>query len=158
MLMQGTGDAKLFMDVAFINRALEQPEKTRDLFHSITETNRSLAEKCFRVALESLTRTKDFSLARSFLTEPRKEIDQAAAVLKFSLERVSSVDPEMLQEALAAAYVVRVAPIFAVFAGVGEEGEAHRLREYAMERVPFPQLRDRVAKRLYPLPPSTRIQ
>lgn len=56
-LMHGTGHASLFHDVASINRALGQVERTRDLFKIIAGADRGVAEKYFRIALESLVHT-----------------------------------------------------------------------------------------------------
>lgn len=82
-LINRTLDANLFHDVAAINRALGQAERTRDLFKSIAAEDRDVAEKCFRVALEVLVDTKDYGLALSFLTDPQREIDQFAIPFRF---------------------------------------------------------------------------
>jgi len=157
-LMRGTPDTNLFHDVASINRAFGQTERTRDLFKSIAASDRGVAAKCLHVALESLVHTKEFDLARSFMTDARKEVDQFAIPFRFGSQRTGSVPPETVQEALVGVYVKRVGLILRVFAGVGEESEADNLRNYAIERVPDAELRDRVMERLYPSPPSRRIQ
>jgi hypothetical protein len=157
-LMQGTNDASFFHDVASINRALGQVERTRDLFKAIAGADRGVAEKCFRLALESLVHTKEFGLARGFMPDPRKEIDQFAIPFKLALQPTASVSPETLQETLVTIYVKKVNQILQVFIGVGEEDTFNHLRQYALECVPDTQLRDRIMERLYSSPPSTRIQ
>ena len=62
-LLQGTYHASLFHDVESINRALGQVDRTSDLFKTVAGVDRGVAEKCFRVALESLVHTKEFGLA-----------------------------------------------------------------------------------------------
>jgi len=157
-LMQGTAHGSLFHDVASINRAFGQSERTRELFESIARSNRGAAEKCFRFALEALVDNKAFDLARSFLADPRSDIDQSAIPLKSASRHAPSVEPEMYLEAVVSIYVKRVRLVLQVLIGVGDESEANCLRDYAVERVPDPQLRDRVMERLYPSPPSRRIQ
>jgi hypothetical protein len=102
--------------------------------------------------------TKEFGLARSFLPDPQKEIDQFAIPFKFVPQPTASVSPEMLQETLVTIYVKKVSQILEVFIGVGEEDVCNHLRHYALECVPDTQLRDRIMERLYSSPPSTRIQ
>jgi hypothetical protein len=157
-LMQGTYHARLFHDVAAINRALGQVERTRDLFKTIAGVDRGVAEKCFHIALESLVHTKEFGLARSFMPDPRKEIDRSAIPFTFARQHTGSVSQEMLQETLVGIYVKRVSLILQVFIGVGEEDVSDHLRHYALECVPDAQLRDGIMERLYSSPPSTRLQ
>jgi|HubBroStandDraft_1064217.scaffolds.fasta_scaffold310680_1 hypothetical protein len=157
-LMQGTYDVSLFRDVASINRALGQVERTRDLFKTIAGADRGVAEKCFHIALESLAHTKEFGLARSFMPDPRKEIDHFAIPFKFAAKRTPSVSPDMFQETLIEIYVKKIGLILQVVAGVGEEDLSNHLRLYAVECVPDALLRDRIMERLYPSPPSTRLQ
>jgi len=157
-LMQGAHDVSLFHDLASINRAFGQVERTRDLFKSIAAANRGVAEQCFHIALESLVHMKEFGLARSFMPEPRKEIDHFAMPFKFAPQRTQSISPVMMQETLVRIYVKKVNLTLQVFTGVGEEEVSNQLRHYAVECVPDAQLRDMIMERLYPSPPSTRIQ
>lgn len=90
-LTQGTYDVRLFHDVASINRAFGRFERTRDLFKTIAESDRSVAEKLFRIALDSLVETKEFALARSFMPDPQKQIEQFALPLKFVDQSTPSV-------------------------------------------------------------------
>jgi len=98
LLIQGTCDVGLFHDVASINRAFGQIDRTSDLFKTIADADRSVAEKFFRIALESLVDTKEFSLARSFMPDPQKQIEQFAMPFKFGRQSTPSVSSEF-QEA-----------------------------------------------------------
>lgn len=157
-LLQGIHDANLFHDVASINDAFGQSERTATLFNSIASSNREAAVECFRIALDSLIHTKDFVLARSFLVDPRKEIDQLATPLRIGIQRKPAVDPEMFQETLVTIYVKQVGLILSAFIGADEEREANCLRDYAIQCVPDAQLRERITERLYPSSPSKQIQ
>ena len=156
-LTQGTYHVSLFHDVASINRAFGQVERTRDLFKTIACADRSVAEKCFHIALESLVDTKEFALARSFMSDPKKQIELFAMPFKLGQQSTRSVSPEA-QEAFVKIYVKKVNGILQVFLGVGEEDVANHLRHYALECVADAQLRDRVMEQLYSSPPSTQIQ
>lgn len=157
-LVRGTYHATLFHDVASINRGLGQVEQTRDLFKAIAGVDRGVAGKYFPIALESLVQTKEFGLARSFMPDPRKEIDQFATPFKFAPQLMGSVSQEVLEEALITSYVKRVILILRVFIGVGEEDVSNHLRNYALQCVPDAQFRDKITERLYSSPPSTGIQ
>jgi len=159
-LTQGTYDVSLFHDVASINRALGQLERTRDLFKTIAKADRSAAEKCFLLALESLVDTKEFTLARSFMPDPQKQLERFAMPFNFGQQSRPSVSPEIqeVQEAEVRIYVKKVNQILQVFNGVGEGDASNRLRTYALECVPDAQLRDRILERLYFSQPSKQIQ
>jgi len=158
LLIQGTCDVGLFHDVASINRAFGQIDRTSDLFKTIAGADRGFAQKCFHVAIESLIRTKEFVVARSFVPDPRKEIDQFAIPLRFAQQPVRSVSPEMLGETLVQIYAKNVNLVLQVLLGVGEQEASDHLRDYALECVPDAQLRDSVMQHLYSSLPSTRIQ
>lgn len=156
-LTRGTYDVSLFHDVASINRALRQFERTRDLFKTIADADRSIAEKCFRIALESLVDAKEFSLARSFITDPHKQIEQFAMALKFARQSTQTVSLEA-QEAFVGIYVKNVSRIVQVFRGLGEENVADHLRQFALECVADAHLRDRIMELLCSSSPPTQIQ
>jgi hypothetical protein len=121
LLAQGTYDVSLFHDVALINRAFGQVDRTSDLFKSIANADRDVAAKCFNIALESLVRMKEFDLARSFISDPIKEIDHFARPLKFASQQTQSVSPEMMQETLVRIYVKKVNLLLQIFTGLGDE-------------------------------------
>jgi tetratricopeptide (TPR) repeat protein len=155
-LIQGTHDASVFHDVAAINGAFGQVERTSDLFKTIAGADHSFAEKCFPIALECLIHTKEFALARSFMPDPQKQIDQFAIPFKFARQTTPSVSPAMVQETLVRIYVKKVNLILRVFIGVGEEDASNQLRHYAVECVPEAQLQARIMEQLRSSPPSER--
>ena len=157
-LRKNTNQVTLFHDVASINRAFGQVDRTRDLFKTIAGADRDFAEKCFHMALESLVRMKEFDLARSFISDPQKEIDQFAVPFKFLTDRTGSTSPEMLEESLLSIYVKKVNLILQIFVGIGEEDAANHLRHYALECVPDTEIRDKVVERLQSSSPSSRVQ
>ena len=109
-------------------------------------------------SVDARTVLLQFGLARSFISDPRKMIDQFAIPFKFALQRTEPVSQDMLNDALVGFYVTRVTLILQVFMGVGEENISNHLRRYALECVPDQRLRDMVSERLYSSPPSTEIQ
>jgi hypothetical protein len=152
-LTQGTCDVGLFHDVAAINRAFGQVQRTSDLFKSIANADRSVAAELFQIALESLVRMKEFDLARSFIADPRKEIDRFA----FVPQQPTSGSPGMVQEVFVTIYVKKVNLLLQLFTGVGDEEASAQLRLYAVECVTDAQLRDKIKERLYSSLPA-RIQ
>jgi hypothetical protein len=157
-LIHSTQETTVFHDVTSINRALGQVERTRDLFKIIADDNRGFADKCFRFALESLVCTKEFGLARSFMLDVRSEVDRFAIPFKSAPQSTPSASKEMVQEILVQIYVKNVGLLLQVLIGVGEEVEAKRIRQYALDCVTDQQLRDMVMERLFPSPPRGSIQ
>jgi len=156
-LTQGTYEVMLFHDVTSINRAFGQVERTCDLFKIIADADRSFAEKVFRIALESLVRTKEFVLARSVMPDPQKQIEHFAMPFKFAQQSTRTDSADML-ETVVRIYAKNVNLILQVFLGVGEADVADHLRHYALECVADAQLRNRIVEHLSSSPPSTRIQ
>jgi len=84
---------------------------------------------------------KEFDLARSFISDPRKEIDHFAMPLKFALQQTQSVSPEMMQETLVRIYVKKVNLLLQIFTGMGDEEAsvaAHQKARF-FERTPVPE-------------------
>lgn len=158
LLAQGIYDVNLFHDVASINRAFGQVDRTSDLFKSIANADRGVAAKCFNIALESLVRMKEFDLARSFISDPRKEIDHFAMPLKFAPQQTQSVSREMMQETFVRIYIKKVNSLLQIFTGMGDEEASNQLRLYAVECVTDAQFRDTIREQLYSSPPAPRIQ
>jgi hypothetical protein len=148
----------VFHDVTAINRALGQEGRTRDLFTIIAGKDRGFAETCFRFALESLVCMKEFGLARSFMLDARSEVDRLAVPFKTAPESTPWASKEMIQEILVRIYVKNIGLLFQVLVGVGEEAEANRIRQYALDCVADQQLQNMVMERLFPSPPRGSIQ
>lgn len=157
-LTKGDGDARLFHDVRAINRALGQVERTRDLFKIIAETNRGLAEKCFPAALESLVSTKEWGLARSFIPDLRSEVDRFALPFKSALTSRTRVSKEMAEDVFVRIYAKNIGLLLQVLIGIGDEAEAKRTRQYAIDCVTDEQVRDMVIEQLFPSPPPMSVQ
>ena len=157
-LIKGDGDASLFHDVVAINRALEQEESTRDLFRTIAATDRGLAEKCFRFALESLVSANEWSLARSFIPDVLIEVDRFAMPFKSTLTNSESASKETKADILVRIYVKNIGLILRILLGTGDEVEARRVRQYAIDCIADKQTQDMVVERLSPSPPPISIQ
>jgi hypothetical protein len=157
-LVCGTQEMTIFHDVKAINRALGQDERTRDLFKIIADNNRDFAEKCFRLALEPLVCTNEFGLARSFMLDVRSEVDRFAMPFKSAPESTPSAPKEMVQKILVGIYVKNVSLVLQILMGVGEEVEAKRIRQYALDCVTDEKFQDLVMERLFPSPPRGSIQ
>lgn len=160
-LEDGSADRSLFLDVHAINRALGQPERTRDLFAVIAERDREFAKKCFPSAMDSLAELGEFSMARSFLDSPDEELARLAAHLKVQF-RPKDLEPGRagisIRDALIAVYANKVKTLLRILAGAGDEAEARRIYAAAMECFEDEQTRDQVAQRLSPSAHSKRVQ
>ena len=106
---------------------------------------------------ECLVELKEYSLARSFLPEPQREVERFAAIFKLDMGSMPAAEWEMLQEGFVGSYAKSVSLILQMLVGLGEGEHADKVLNYALNCVPNPQLRDQVMERLSPCPPSTRI-
>jgi hypothetical protein len=88
----------------------------------------------------------------------QSEVDRFAMPFKSAPESTPSASKEMIQETLVRIYVKNVGLLLHVLIGVGEEVEAKRVRQYALDCVTDQQLLDMVTERLFPSPPRGSIQ
>jgi hypothetical protein len=160
-LEAGSTEVGLFFDLHAINRALEQPERTRDLFAKIAERDREFAKKCFSTAMDALVQTREFSLARSFLVSPDEELSKIAALLNRQI-RPKDLEPgrpvAAFRDTLITIFVRRVKAMLQILAGAGDEDEARRTHAAAVAYIEDEQIRDRVAALLSPQRASKLVQ
>jgi hypothetical protein len=157
-LIKGDGDSSLFHDVMAINRALGREDSTLELFKVIAEADRRLAEKCFRVALESIVSASEWGLARSFIPDAVVEVDRFAMPFKSSLTNTASTSKELKADIFVRIYVKNIGLILRILLETGDEIEARRVRQYAIDCIADEQIRDMVIERLSPSPPPMSIQ
>jgi len=160
-LEAGSEDVSLFFDVHAINRALGEPERTRDLFALIAIGNRELAQKCFMAATDALVQTREFSLARSFLPAPDEDLKKLATPLNRAI-RPRDLEPTgagiSFRDALISVYVRKVKMLLQILAGAGDEDEARRVHSAAIAIIEDEESRHQVMSLLAPTLPSQRVQ
>jgi hypothetical protein len=66
-IMNGTGDAALFSDVAAFNETLQEEKKTLALFEFLDKENPALAKRCWHEVKNSVISSRRFDLARRYL-------------------------------------------------------------------------------------------
>jgi hypothetical protein len=129
-LRDGSLDVDLFRDVESMNDALDQIELTRDLFAQIARVNLNFARTCFSSAIAALVYTRDFSLARDFISSPREFLDRSMRELQFNLADLPTPLRESsarIKEAFVGLYAEDLFRVLSILVGVGEIDEARSL-------------------------------
>jgi len=156
-LREGSPDRELFGDVAAINEALGQVERTSSLFSEIAKRDREFARKCFPSARPALAHTRDYSLARGFIRSPRETLGRLAGQLNQSIEdspATITTSSTQLQKAYIENYIEDVQHLFEILVGTGDADEAERLRTLAIELIASPAIRNEVNEKLQ----SSRVE
>lgn len=137
-LCLGLFDKAVFAEVASIDEALGQLERTSVLFEALAVSNQEFAQKCLRAALPALIQTRKFELARRFMSSPSKTVERRASQLNTNLRHGESLPFEsiaLLRQADIRVYVDEVSEILLILARVGERDHADALRIAAIESI-----------------------
>jgi hypothetical protein len=145
-LQAGSNDRREFHDFAAINERLGRSELTSSVFREIAERQPEFAKECFRLALRSLIRTRDFALARRFATSPKERLDSHLAW--FAKVLLNERRPSLHDDAFIGIYARSVRELSSVFEGVGEHEEAELLQSKAIEELANPSDREELRRQL----------
>jgi len=147
-LEQGEEDWELFNDVTAINRELGNDEATYDLFSSISNTNPAFAARCAGVATPAIVKAFDFKLARSFISNPEKAVEQLASRFIQGIERANrSSTPEKkadITDVEIRIYAEEVGLLAQIVSMAGEGEQADALVERAISLAGSAELQDAI--------------
>jgi hypothetical protein len=79
-LLEGKESHELFHDVASINEALGEPEKTVSLFEQVDEKQPKAAKGYWNVAKDAVIAAKRYDLAHKYIGNPAEEFNQVKAM------------------------------------------------------------------------------
>jgi hypothetical protein len=148
LLKDGAEDWDLFNDVSAINETLSNDEATYDLFCLINRRNTVFATQCARCATPALVKAYDFNLARSFISDPEKAIEELASRFNNDIEQIDrSSTPERvanITNAEVRIYAEDVEMLIRIIGGAGEWERADALAEHAITLVGSSDMQDAV--------------
>jgi tetratricopeptide (TPR) repeat protein len=146
-LLAGEGDQALFAYIETVNRELDQPSHTRQLFICLDQKAPALAAACARDALPALVRCEDYALARRYMPDPEARINWASGMLSSleGLEDLPLSDPHPRPYAEIGNYAKEVRLMLDILNGCDETEAAIKARNLALSQVPQPKIRARVA-------------
>lgn len=136
----GADTAALFNDIRAINDKLGDLQNTRRLFQQLPE---ALAAQCARSALPSLMVCGDYALARRYLPQPARHLEQAAALLNERRAGLNVLTTEGMSALLAEVYnyVTELALVLDLLSGCGDTAAAEAVRTQAVTLVQSPEAR-----------------
>lgn len=141
-----------FSEVAAISARIDEPDYPVELFEDLDANYPAVAEDCAAQARRLLVRAGRFELARRYLGDPLEVVARVAAVFEQRLTRGFGHAPEDLRQTLRARtvedYLSGVREILAVLDGVGEHELAERVRQEAVDAVPWAHVREDVESAL----------
>ncbi|MET3446342.1 hypothetical protein [Ralstonia sp. 1138] len=147
-LEQGDQDWELFNDVTAINRELGNDEATYDLFVLINKAAPAFSARCARVAMPSIVKAADFTLARGFIPDPEKSVEQLASRFIEGIGWTNrSLPPERQADITnhkIRIYSEEVGMLTQIVRMSGEGERADALVEQAISLVGNPELQDAV--------------
>ncbi|MDB5800536.1 MAG: hypothetical protein JWL63_1475 [Rhodocyclales bacterium] len=150
-LLNGTTDWHLFNDVMAINETLHDEAATCLLFKEIRNRSEDFALSCSRVAMPSLLKCGDYSLARIYIPDPHASLDRMADDLNEGMEWAmegDNTEHEMKTEAMVQIYADNVNMLLDAFRKTGDQPLALDLRLRALSLIPDESLRRLVDGRL----------
>lgn len=147
-LERGDQDWELFNDVTAINRESGKDEATYDLFVLINKANPAFAARCVEVAMPAIVKAADFTLARSFIRDPEKSVEQLASRLIEGIEWANrSLHPERqadITDHKIRLYAEEVGMLTQIVHMSGDSERADALLEQAISLVGSPALQEAV--------------
>lgn len=156
-ILNGGATLGLFQDISAINSALGDDRSTHELFTQLDTQLPELARDCADLALPALVAVEDFALARRYLPDPVARITTLATRVNDFAEEMAkrgntSSAPQLLAFVLNYAKEVRL--VVEVLRRLGEDEEAFKASNAALEALKSDALRDAV-QREFDKPGST---
>jgi len=145
---QGGGDFDLFMEVAAINRELNEQDATYALFKSVEARNPRLATQCYFAAEDLLLERADYSLCATFIPSFQQRFEHS----RESRERMLSIldrTPEAnripLRKQADQSFIKSSRTLIEILVGVERKAEAESIRDLALVVLNAPELQSAVA-------------
>jgi hypothetical protein len=79
-----------FMDIATVNKRLQDVEGTYQVFRNLHERGHALPELCVHLALPAVIECQDYELARRYVPDPAAAVAMTVRIFNIMQERVSS--------------------------------------------------------------------
>jgi hypothetical protein len=143
-LQDGSHNSSQFHDFAAINERLERHELTASVFASLAENEPAFARACFPFARTAVIRSRNFSLARRFVTSPAEQLDASLTRLAELINKRGAPG----HERLIGLYAKQIRQFSSIFEGVGENDEATLLQMKATEALKEPSDREELRRQL----------
>ena len=144
--VDGYSDA--FHDFAAINRQFDEHEPVVQLFKYLDRELPESAKKNVRSARLSLIKSKDYALYTKYL-DPEAEIERIQASYLLELELYAGARYEDdLKEAAHDSYIERVTTLVAVLSVTGDDVQAKKMYDKALEKMDTQELRENLDRAL----------
>jgi hypothetical protein len=152
-LENGEESTDLFRDLIAINELLGNEEATYESFRSINRANPAFAARCATMALPAIVRAFDFALARKFVPDPEKSIDNLASAFNHAISwNTRNVKTKELVDDLNSAiqdYAKHVGMLIRIVSMTGESEQGNELERQAISLVETSGLRKAVREEIF---------
>jgi hypothetical protein len=131
----GKGSFKLFMDVAAINRYLQDDVRTVQLFKLMHERDPELARQCYPLAEQVLVDSGEYAICVSYLEDLEQRLEAIRQSYRMTLEiaeeNIVLSSPQAGLKAFAnLKFGEETSRLIAILEGVGHLQDADRVREF----------------------------
>ena len=134
----GNGSHQLFMDVAAINKYLQDSDRTILLFKSMHSCDRELAKRCYAVAEELLVERCEYAICISYLPILEQRLEAIRQSYEMTLEIAADFALRFPQSRLNRHANEKLDKetnrLIAILEGVGQFEDANRVREFVREQ------------------------
>ncbi len=144
-IREGRGYIDLFHDVASINGYLEEEEKTVELFKTLDEKHRRLAERCYIVAEKDLAARREYTLCASYIPDASERFDRIKEMRERQLSMAKDERLRM-KEYAEKSFVEVTCRLIEILVGAGRKEDAESVRERALAVRDDRKLRDAIEK------------
>ena len=145
---QGGGGFDLFMEVAAINRELNQRDVTYALFKSTDARDPRLAGQCYFAVEDLLLERADYSLCARFIQSFQQRFEQSRDTRErmFSiLDRTPEAKRSQLRQQADRSFIKSSRTLVEILVGVERKAEAESIRDQALVVLNVPELQSAVA-------------
>ena len=145
-LSQGGGSFNLFMDVANINRELQNEDATYSLFKIIQQKDPQLAQQCYFGMEPLLMKHGEYALCLKYLGDPEARFESIRQM--WTMQKRMAIppnSPETIKKLPQTIFISQTRQLIEILVGAGLKADAEKIQEEALTVLDDAQLRSAVS-------------
>lgn len=146
-MLKGTGDPRLFGDIVALNRELEEPGKSIELFKLIHERHPRTAKSCWLFIRDEVLEGGHYGLASQYIPNPYVAFQEQVKLYRRTT-RIAAGKPweDQIVKLKNRQLASRAVSLIKLSLSSGDEESASRIQKEALEIVDDPAIREALNK------------
>ena len=138
--------AKLFHDVVALNRTLEVPQKSIELFETVIAKSSTLAKKDWHYIKSTLFEEKRYDIIKNFITHPLTEYSSIKSSYNLEMENFTKINilPERMKTYAANRFVEHTLQLIDYCVAINDSKSAKEIQKMAIGLVNDNRLKDAI--------------